>query len=182
VKFRSLSEVVVSCRTVLILLTCISMAPASAGPFDRMIGCWIGKSDAYTAEGQNLGRTSSHGRVYWKTPQTLIHFFEEQDKPSNPPCPPLDYDLHVNGSRISGGSADVTVNGVETNPRAYFFLLNVKSNNSCFQAGSWYNNHYFTGPHTRLVLGSFELSGHPDGVDIVAVQRLTRVPCKGKKR
>ena len=160
-----------------ITLMCSSIGPAGAGPYDIMIGCWTGKADVYDLMGQHLGSSSSHGSVYWKTPQTVLHFLETDDSGN---APPLEYDLQVNGKNLTGGTAEVSVTGTETKRHAYFFLLNFRNVPQAgklkfmvgSEPGSWYNNHYFTSRNRRVVLGSFEPAGQSGQVEWVAMQAL----------
>jgi len=141
---------------------------ANAAPYDNMVGCWAGKAHLYNPQGQLLGTTSSTGSVYWKVPNSVMHF--QQSKGGGV----LEYDLQVTGNNAIYRSVDTDVTGTETSPGSYFFLLNFKSGP---QAGTWYNNHYFTTTKHRMVLGSFEPAFQAGQVGAIAVQSLGKVRC-----
>jgi hypothetical protein len=173
-----------------IALLCSSIMPASADPYDIMVGCWKGKGDFYSSDGVYQGSVCSSGVTYWKTRPTLMHFREDQQLCSGDlkddglkaviaAMSTLEYDLQVNKKSLSGGckqcgtpSADVHVTGTEIHTDFYHFLLNFQNSR---KDGSWYNNHYFTGRNTRHVFGSFEQAGHPGEVQFIGVQTLTRL-------
>jgi hypothetical protein len=171
------------------------ITPASAEPYDIMVGCWQGKGDFYTSDGVYAGSVCSRGVTYWKTRPTVMHFREDQQ-----PCPnvqdtklkaavalsgPLEYDLDVNNKSIKGGCSNcggsgenITVIGTESDTDVYHFHLNFQNSTS---DGNWYNDHYFTGRNQRHVIGSFEPAGNLGHIAFVAVQTLRRLPIKPDK-
>lgn len=144
--------------------------PEDLKPYDIMVGCWNGQSEMYDQSGEHKGSASSTGSVYWKTRGEVMHF-----KQTMGPGQVLEYDFQVDGKSAKFRSDNIDVTGTEMQPGTYHFLLNFKTGP---RAGNWYNNHHFTGPGQRMVLGSFEPAGQPGQVAIIAVQTLRRVPCE----
>jgi hypothetical protein len=144
-------------------------AAAVAGPFDNMVGCWNGTATLYDPQGLPQGGVvTSTGSVRWTTPGKVMHFKQVQGGGV------LEYDLDVNGKVASFKSTDKDVTGTQIRSGYYFFQLNFKTGP---QAGNWYNNHYFTGSRSRMVLGSFEPAGSHGQTSAIAMQRLKKVSC-----
>jgi hypothetical protein len=177
------------------VLLCSVITPATAGPFDIMVGCWKGKGDFYSPDGVYKGSVCSRGVTYWKTRPTVMHFREDQQTCTDIQDPTLkaavassntlEYDLQVNNKSLGGGctncggtGAKITVIGTESDTDVYHFHLNFQNSQS---DGNWYNNHYFTGRNQRHVLGSFEPAGNLGQIAFVAVQTLRRLPIKPDK-
>jgi hypothetical protein len=184
-----------------IAVLCGSVMPVHAEPYNIMVGCWNGTADLYSPDGKYVGSSWSSGVTYWKKRPTLLHFREDplgsSDEVLNDAAlkaavdalSTLEYDLQVNGKSLSGGcsncngtGANIHVTGTETHTDVYHFLLNFQNSGN---DGNMYNNHYFTGPRERHVLGSFEQAGHTGQIQFVAVQTLTRLSrdpnkCMGK--
>jgi hypothetical protein len=180
---RPQTYVVVCCTALL----CTLITPATAEPYDIMVGCWTGKADWYDPKGVYQGSDSSRGGVSWKQIHRVLHFFQDQTGASNfksdalraavTQSHQLEYDLEVDGKSAIFRSTDVDVTGTEEHPQVFHFLLNFKSGPSM---GNWYNNHFFTSRNIRLVLGSFEPAGTPGQIQFAAAQTLKRVSCASK--
>jgi hypothetical protein len=188
------SRIMVGCW---IALICSSITPASAEPYDIMVGCWKGKGDMYAPDGVYKGSVWSRGVTYWKTRPNLLYFREDRQGSSDEilrdaalkaavdALSTLEYDLRVSGKSLSGGCSNcggtgtnIHVTGTETHTDVYHFLLNFQNSGN---DGNWYNNHYFTGRNERHVLGSFEPAGHPGEITYIGVQTLTRLHVNPKK-
>ena len=143
--------------------------PQDIKPYDIMVGCWIGQADMYDQSGEHKGTATSTGSVSWKTRGQVMHFQQSQG-----PGQSLEYDFEVNGKFAKFRSDNIDVTGTEIRPGTYHFQLNFKTGP---RAGNWYNNHYFTGPNERMVLGSFAPAAQPGQVALIAAQALKRVPC-----
>jgi hypothetical protein len=180
-----------------IAFMCSSITPASADPYDIMVGCWKGKGDWYTLDGTYRGSVLSRGVTYWKKRPTLIYFREDAEPSSKEilqdarlkaavdAITTYEYDLQVNGKALSGGCnncngtpANIYVTGTEAHPDAYHFILKFQNSGN---DGSWFNNHYFKNHNERHVLGSFEPAGRAGEITYIGVQTLTRLSDNPKK-
>jgi hypothetical protein len=167
-------------------LVCLSIIPATAEPYDRMVGCWNGKGDTYDLNGVLVSTTTSRGGVSWKVPHRKMHFWQEitgtgtfksEDvKAAVTQLHQLEFDLDVDGKSATFRSNALDVTGAETRPDVYIFVLNFKSG----AVGAWYNNHFFVRRNIRTVLGPFVPTGTPGQALYVAAQTLTRAPCASK--
>jgi hypothetical protein len=147
-------------------------------PFNIMVGFWIGLADYYSMKGEYQGSMSSSGAVYWKTPNKLLHFRQDQDdtsnrmlknfahKPAAVKGATLEYDLQVDGKYCTGESGGVHVFGTEMRPDTYHFHLK-------FPDADWYNVHRFMSENERNVLGP--AVAHDGTIQMVVSQTLTRI-------
>lgn len=144
-------------------------------PYDIMVGLWDGVTMVYTATGLHSHSYTGRVLIYWERPGELLHYLQEDTVDNRQfnlaagnvrhrelvepyaggvfNVTRYNFDLEVKDKSswsTPETSSVMKVEGTETQPGIYHFMLSLQQEN-----GVYYNNQYFTNPNLRHIIGPY---------------------------